>query len=197
MRSLSTKKRVALGVAVAGLSAITIALAMSGAFSTGSPKDPSAMLGVLSNDQTERDRLPQDTSGTALIPGAIDTSSRYLGDSGSADLWVALDDQGDICLMQLLKNSQAATSSCAAPQQFATSGLFNAANASGTASNPGEFSEAYLVPDGYRIDPVPEGLRQLAPGLLAGDTRGPADVMVFRADGSRGGPAKIEIMRLR
>ena len=185
MRTLSARERVALGAAVAGLSAITIALALNGAFSTGSPKDPGAMLGVLSNEQTERDRLPQDTSGTTLIPGAIDASSRYLGDSGSADLWVALDGQGNICLVQLPRKSLAATSSCAAPQRFATSGLSNAANVSGTAGSPSEFSEAYLVPDGYQIDSIPEGLRQLAPGLLAGDTRGPAGVMVFRADGSR------------
>lgn len=196
MRNLSTKVRVALGVAIAGLSAITIALAMIGAFSSGSTKDPGAMLGVLSKEQSERDSIPMDGSETALIPSVISASSRYLGDSGSADLWVALDDQGNICLVQLLKKSLSATSSCTEPQRFAKSALYNAVNASGTASIPSEFSEAYLVPDGFHIDSIPEGLNQLSPGLLAGDTRGAAGVMTFLADGSWGRPAKIEIMRL-
>lgn len=197
MRALSTKKRVTLGAAVAGLSAITIALALNGAFSPNAPKDPGTMLGVLASEQSERDRMPMDGSETASVPGAIIGSSRYLGDSGSADLWVVLDDQSNICLVQLLKKSLTATSSCAQPKRFAESGLYNEANASGTAGSPSEFSEAYLIPDGYHIDSIPEGLRQLAPGLLAGDSRGPAGIMTFLADSSRGGPTKIEVMRLR
>jgi hypothetical protein len=146
----------------------------------------------LNSNASPEDALPLDGDrpfgeGMGLIYG----SSRLLGESKAAKFWAISDENSDVCLAVLLKQTPGMAFSCVTADNFSTSGVKALLMAGG------EYVEAYLVPDSLSLAKSVTGLEQVAPNLVAGDSRGQRAAIVFdTAKAITGGTVELEMSLL-
>jgi len=146
---------------------------------------PGTYLKIMTEPAKAADQLPT-TDGVPYLEGAglrYDTS-RYLGSDLTARYWVVTNEQGHICLVNILNVSDDSSMVCVTAERFAKSGVGGAVTSSdGTGAEIG-YTEAYLVPDSLRFVALPDGLTAVTNSLVAGDSRNQKGTLTFAtADG--------------
>ncbi|WP_298805852.1 hypothetical protein [uncultured Pseudokineococcus sp.] len=111
----------------------------------GAPS-PAELVPVLGEPATDEDDLPT-IEGRPVDDGLAAGSARRLGATERAEYWVALDDEGGVCLLlALAPGDDAVSRSCGPVERFGRHGTWVGAT-SQTQSAIG-----LLVPDGFDLD---------------------------------------------
>ncbi|MEJ5867982.1 hypothetical protein WDV85_09555 [Pseudokineococcus sp. 5B2Z-1] len=102
-------------------------------------------LGELQGDQ---DRLPGAERTGPVDVGVDPASTRYLGETRRARYWVALTDEGAVCLVDAFgtREAEALGSTCTSPRAFADGGIQTRTTSSTTTAT------GYLVPRGFAVE---------------------------------------------
>jgi hypothetical protein len=125
-------------------------------------RSPASLLSILGNTGVNADKLPQTVDPAELgVTGVDPLSSRYLGETDSARFWVAIDRNGQPCLVMELVDDDVVASTCRATAALEKEGIGL------QAYGPTSAAEAYLVPDGATLQG--DGLERLSLNLVTVD----------------------------
>jgi len=141
-------------VLVAG-GATAIATTLNQPTHTAGPPTPQDLVHAFTVPQTDDDRL----TGRALSDNLRPESARLIGESKHAKEWVAVDRQGNICLVTVLPNGVIGTG-CNPPEEFQRSGA--GVSVSGGARNePSRSAAARLLPSDIPESSLNDAARQI------------------------------------
>lgn len=186
----------------AAVSAVTLSIVASAAIGFGATSawaagnaGPEAYLQILSEPGAPKDQLPPRGHGGQYFEGTglRYETSRYLGAIPAAKFWVAVNDRGHICLINILTATGGSSMSCVTTDRFGKSGVSSSVTSIGETGEEG-YVEAYLVPDSLRFTGIPPGLTPIANNVVAGDSRGQKDSLTAS---TLDGRAQLEILLVR
>ncbi|MDQ0894846.1 hypothetical protein [Agromyces ramosus] len=159
------------GIGIAAIVGLPAASAGVAASAADQVKPASSVLAALGSSGRPIDALPERDRKTASEDhgeSGIDLSStRFLGKNGAASYWAGEDYSGNVCLVVSLSKG-GMSSGCTKVEDFISHGVALKYEVPGS----GEYSEAYLFPDGVEPVTPDASLRPLGTNLLVGDTRG-------------------------
>lgn len=140
--------------ATLAVASIGVAFLTAGARPEGQSLAAGQLVGAFERSQSATDELPKSLSSIARDAQLELATSRFLGRSSLGTHWVALDDDGSVCLLTSLDEGSVAGGNCMPRQQFATNGA-----ALRVTGPTGRGEVAHLLPPGVTTDDVPQSLR--------------------------------------
>lgn len=154
--------------------AVLIPLALAGCAGDDASREPVDMIPVLAAAQTSQDEIPSapDADGLGVQPD----TTRLLRESDTETHWVAVGDDGSICLVSWLVDTALYGSSCTPPDVFFDRGTSLQIAADGVYR-----STSLLVPSDVDLAPVDV----TAPGSAAGSDPATAQLVVMTPDQAR------------
>lgn len=154
--------------------AVLTPLALVGCTGDDASREPVDMIPVLAVTQTSRDEIPSapDADGLGVQPD----TTRLLRESDTETHWVALGDDGSICLVSWLVDTELYGSSCTPPDIF-----FDRGTSVQIAAGEVRGSTSLLVPSDVDLAPVDV----TAPGSASGSDPATSQLVVMTRDEAR------------
>ena len=148
--------------------------ALTGCSGDDASREPADMIPVLAAAQTPQDEIPSDpdSEGLGLQPDTV----RLLRESDIETHWVALGDDGSICLVSWLVDTELYGSSCTPPDVF-----FDKGTSLQIATDGVRGSTSLLVPSDVDLSP----LDVTAPGSASRVDPATAQLIVMTRDQAR------------
>lgn len=141
MKGMREFLAVGAAVLVAG-AAVAPAVATS---DTAASLDLADLVPPLAEESTAADALPDSVVSSDTARSMLDVSTaRYLGHGATAEHWVVLNNDGEVCLLSATMEGEVAGHTCTEPLHFYRHGL--ALSVYGAEQVPGPIDAAYLLP---------------------------------------------------